>query len=470
MPGRAQNARTLHELTVMVPHELLAKELDTYDVMESVRRFEETAPPSYWCHPIKQEALPEEVTIPVAIFVDAVEYSRSDSLVGISMTNLLTGRKFIIGTIRKKFMCGEACNCFCSNWCSLFCVYDFLRWSLEAMASGHFPVARHSLHLVETEGGWSKGDEGRAGLAGKPLGFKALCLQLRGDLAEYCHGFGFTSWASQSTPCIFCNVCKSELYHGLQTEDAAPPLKRDTQYAMDLQRAIVDVPMNQALWEEIQVSLKNHKESGGRILVKNFPQQGLQKGARMEPTQYHYDVWQGAMPTQVRFWHFVKPAISPKHENPMLRFDLGTCMSQCALVDIMHCWCLGIFQNFLHQAFWALDSKVFGGRSRAENGARLGQHLTKWYRQFQRDNPNIAITKLPSFSLKHTLGETPEKGKFRAKAHETLGLLRYSVTALEEFVGELENGDSYLACAIALLAMYTTLGGAPRLVPEDVQQ
>eukprot|EP00971_Amphidinium_carterae_P090558 1792949-Amphidinium_carterae.1 len=84
------------------------------------------------------------------------------------------------------------------------------------------PIARHSLHLMKNDQGFrGKGDGERSSVVGQPSEFKALCLQLQGDLAEYCHRFGFTSWASHSARCILCNACKAEVYTSVQTEDGA---------------------------------------------------------------------------------------------------------------------------------------------------------------------------------------------------------------------------------------------------------
>eukprot|EP00971_Amphidinium_carterae_P158483 3141879-Amphidinium_carterae.1 len=55
---------------------------------------------------------------------------------------------------------------------------------------------------IECVDGWSKGDESRRSLAGHGLGYQAFCLQVRGDLAEYCHGLGFTSWSSLVLDCV----------------------------------------------------------------------------------------------------------------------------------------------------------------------------------------------------------------------------------------------------------------------------
>eukprot|EP00971_Amphidinium_carterae_P172550 3420392-Amphidinium_carterae.1 len=153
----------------MVPHELLAGELATYDVAAKQAEFEKCAPPTYWTNPIKMNAEPHEATIPVSVFVDGCEYQDKDSLLGVSMTNLPTGKKYVVGAVRKKIMCGLQCGCCCSSWCSLFCIFDFLRWSLESKSSGQYPSKRHSCWLCETIDGWSQWDAERAKLGGQGL-------------------------------------------------------------------------------------------------------------------------------------------------------------------------------------------------------------------------------------------------------------------------------------------------------------
>eukprot|EP00971_Amphidinium_carterae_P064141 1269807-Amphidinium_carterae.1 len=75
-----EGVRETHLLQMLVPHEMLVAELDSYNLQEKLNEFEEDAVPAYWCHPVKLVA-GDEPTIPVALFFDGVEYSGSDSLI-----------------------------------------------------------------------------------------------------------------------------------------------------------------------------------------------------------------------------------------------------------------------------------------------------------------------------------------------------------------------------------------------------
>ena len=44
-----------------------------------------------------------------------------------------------------------------------------------------------------------------ATLAGEPLGFAAAIITVKGDWSEYVHAFGFPSWGTHRSPCLFCD-------------------------------------------------------------------------------------------------------------------------------------------------------------------------------------------------------------------------------------------------------------------------
>eukprot|EP00971_Amphidinium_carterae_P327470 6458857-Amphidinium_carterae.1 len=464
MPGfdRLENTRVVHNLKVMVAHELLAAELHDYEAKSLLAKYEaEEDPPAYWSHPVKIASEHVDVpTIPVALFLDGVEYSRNESLVGVSMTNLLTGRKFVLATIRKNNLRG-------SMWMLLRGMVQYvLRVRLPTMV-----LRVHGQWLYETTEGWGAEDVGRAAFAGQELGFRAFCLQLRGDLAEFCHGLGFTSWSSNLSPCILCTSSKQHWLEQIHLESTAMPMRRDSSYSEECGKCIVRVAMNQSLWANILKSLKNDSKSGGRTLTKDFASVGLRKGDRMEVSADHYDIWSCDMPLACNFWR-LHPAMSPKRPNPMLKKELGTCLPQCLCLDLMHCWCLGIFQSFLMRAFWDLiEHKVIGGASRVESASLLNAHLVNWYRRFQKNpaNENVSVTRLQG-NLLDVLGKTPGANKFKAKAHQTLGLLRYICDALAEFAPSLPDSKWLLKVAHSYLGMYDALRKAPKLVPEATLQ
>eukprot|EP00971_Amphidinium_carterae_P132342 2621267-Amphidinium_carterae.1 len=105
------------------------------------------APPCYFSHPTKVASTAETLCVPYALFLDAFQYSNIDGAIAVVMTNLLTGVKHCIACLRKKLLCGARCACACSGWCTLNCLFSFLLWSIETLASGSYPDHRHSLGL-----------------------------------------------------------------------------------------------------------------------------------------------------------------------------------------------------------------------------------------------------------------------------------------------------------------------------------
>ena len=78
----------------------------------------EQLPPSYFDNPVVQAAEPGEV-LPLQMFVDGLPYSLVDSVCGIWIINMVSGRHHCIGQVRKR-MC---CKCGCAGWDTFFPIY-----------------------------------------------------------------------------------------------------------------------------------------------------------------------------------------------------------------------------------------------------------------------------------------------------------------------------------------------------------
>ena len=143
--------------------------------------------------------------MPLALYMDGVQYSLVDRAVGIWMINLLTQCRHLIGVIRKKLIC----KCGCRGWRTFWPVLRFLRWSAMAMAEGAHPLARHDgSPFLDTE-------EQRRLVAGNPLSMPGVVLCLKGDWAEFCERFGLPSPSSGLRPCFCCAASGPDLYSPL---------------------------------------------------------------------------------------------------------------------------------------------------------------------------------------------------------------------------------------------------------------
>ena len=142
-------------------------------------------PRAYFEHPVVMGA-PNETILPWGLYLDAVQYSLTDSILGIWLINFLTRMRHLVLVFRKRLFC----QCGCRGWSTVYPIHVWLRWCIDSMARGVFPAQRHN----GCE--WRPCDNWRASLAGTALKFKGAIIQIRGDWAEFCERFAFPTWAS----------------------------------------------------------------------------------------------------------------------------------------------------------------------------------------------------------------------------------------------------------------------------------
>ena len=73
-----------------------------------------TNAPNYDTHPVVREgrAANRPPAVPLSIFIDGVAYAKKDSLLVISLCNLLTDRRVVLAVLRKRLLC----KCSCRGW------------------------------------------------------------------------------------------------------------------------------------------------------------------------------------------------------------------------------------------------------------------------------------------------------------------------------------------------------------------
>ena len=115
--------------------------------------------------------------------------------------NLVSGTRHLLATLRKS----DLCRCGCQGYCSIFQVWLFYKWSIEAFASGRFPILRHDhTPFISDE------DSFRGALAGKPL-TKCVIVQIKADWLEYATSMALPRWANPYNPCFRCFCTRDEL-------------------------------------------------------------------------------------------------------------------------------------------------------------------------------------------------------------------------------------------------------------------
>ena len=195
---RNGSARDWSMLPMRPVHEVLHDELlqDDAVVRETQRAIElDEVPPIYTSHPAVKGASPKETILPFCIYIDAVQFTRRDSIIAVCVSFLYSTRRHVVFVCRKL----ELCDCGCRGWRTLYPVFVSLAWSCRSLLAGTYPNARHDAQP------WQDSDAGRAALAGQSVGCKAVCLFLKGDWAELVHRYGLPQWNDASSPCPYCH-------------------------------------------------------------------------------------------------------------------------------------------------------------------------------------------------------------------------------------------------------------------------
>ncbi|CAK0807546.1 unnamed protein product, partial [Prorocentrum cordatum] len=202
LPLRTADGRTIESMFVSPPHEALHREIEEHGMPHQVP---EEWMPAFEQHPfVKGKTLDErDRMVPLAVYMDAVEYSDKDSVLVCSITNLLTGRKHVVFVARKSSLCG----CGCGNWCSLYVLFRFVQWSLTHASEGMWASTRHDGSPFT-----SCMDESRRTMKGMRLCYTGVVIDLNGDWMEFTSRYGLPSWSSATAPCFKC-MCTQENWY-----------------------------------------------------------------------------------------------------------------------------------------------------------------------------------------------------------------------------------------------------------------
>ena len=167
--------RTVHVVPTLPLHEQVARSLEQEPgtmTMLAERRARGDLPPVYLNHDVVQRN-PGAPVVPLAMCLDAVPYAIKDSAIGWWGVNVLTGRRYLYGLLRKR----QVCRCGCKGWCSYYPMLEMTAWPLRALAQGAMPAARHNGEA------WRPSDVERAGKAGLAIPICAV-LYVKPDWAE----------------------------------------------------------------------------------------------------------------------------------------------------------------------------------------------------------------------------------------------------------------------------------------------
>ena len=435
-PGhrRGEAARSVEEVESLPVHEAFFEEVSTtgLELLLQEAKAKQELPPCYYDHPVVARAPAGTPVYPLALYLDGVQYTREETGLGVFTYCLLTGRRHLALVLRK----AELCQCGCRGWCSFWQLWQFLRWSAEALAAGRHPTTRHD------GSPWAASDSVRAVVAGLTFPWRAAFVWLKGDWAEFAYTWGFPSWASAQHPCLLCHCTKANMHLLEGYSPLGMPCAETTQeeYEAACRACELEVLVpDQATLEELRASLEDDRRpdgARGRGLLRDLPRLGLLKGDRLEPSLVLPDVclvdnWQGAC--RLTFWRRSNETLA-RHRNPLLTAGLCTIVG-CMQVDWLHSMSLGVFQDFLGALFfWLfLDQGFYTERgTRAQVVAlstlRLEQQLFNWYRE--QEAQGLYHTQVQR--LKVSMLGNPENPTLSLHGYETNGVLLFAVDLLRQ--------------------------------------
>ena len=141
---KTELGRRWSPLPFLPPHEMLVDELS--EDMSAEAAFQAALSkgqlPAIWSQHdavLRARAAGERLPRPFCLYVDGVQYSRRETVLGFWVHWLYSKQRHFIFVMRKS----ESCLCGCKSWCSCFPVWDAIRWSLEALLAGVYPSHRH---------------------------------------------------------------------------------------------------------------------------------------------------------------------------------------------------------------------------------------------------------------------------------------------------------------------------------------
>ena len=415
----------------MPAHEQIAVDLASdascrYKLSELVRN--DTLPPVYKRHPVVL-ANPGELVCPVALYIDAVPYSQTDSVIGWWLVNLVSGRRYLFALLRKS----EACKCGCRHWCSLHPYFQVARWSLRALAAGQFPSVDHT--------GRDFGCRSMAGAAnaGKRMEMKCACLFIKGDWAEFSTTLGLPMWQDSVRPCFVCNGTGYLLFvsSGNTMENLRWKEHEVGDYAAACARCLLDVHVaDQADIEAIAARLRYDKRqhgSHGRAMQVSYPALQLRQGDRLEPCDGLVDIAfleRLPPPCTIQFWRCSEESHT-RHCNPLFDSDIGLDPVYCLAIDSLHAMKLGVMKVWCRMATWnVLESGVFGDVGTAEEKLATAvmafrASLMSWYSRRHVLYPHEVLTRVSDFTAK--MCGTRNSPKLATKGAETHALLLFLI-------------------------------------------
>jgi len=458
--------------TIVPPHEAVDETLGN-DSGASLKLEEACTdnllPASYYSDPVVTARGAGKVW-PLGLFIDGVEYSQQDSVIGFWFVCLVTGARWLTATLRKQTLC----DCGCRGWDTLREVMSVIAWSVRAFREGVWPSTRHDgTH-------WRPSETDRAQAAGKAMRFPCVLVHIRGDWSEYANTLGMPGWHDGLRPCYKCNcsTCTMHSWRGSERTALVWRPNEEADYDAACARCEHWVELNEASHKQVldRLAYDRRKEgSRGRALTEDIDGLNLLAGDRLEPFDGLRDVGDfekiTTFPARVLFWRPSSETLA-RRRCPLLDRTLNTSPAKILTVDLMHTLYLGVMLAFVRKVVWffMLKNAWAAGHTVEETVAMsavaMQQDMRRWLREHAQKNPTDELTPLPI--KRKTFGDPADKG-FRAKAAQTWTMLLYLQHVARARAGLLGPDGQRIAVALdALVGMVRVFQKSPpRMPPGD---
>jgi hypothetical protein len=454
---RHEASRRWDNVPTIPPHESLGDEFSessrVADLLTEAKSAG-TLPGVYGEHDFVKQAPPDQPPQPFCLYLDGVSYSRLDTILGVFVYFMLSGKRHLVANVRKS----EYCGCGCRGWCTLQPIFSMLSWSLAAMRTGIHPDRRHDGKE------WGDGDGVRKVLAGSPMGFRGVCLFVKGDWMEYINSLGLPSYKNTISPCPFCHTDVDLMYTVAGFSPLGMPSRPKTLWHYEAacracERYVLIATV--ALQNKIKMVLDYDKRaagSKGRALTVDIPELALCKGDRLEPGPSMLDVAgfeDHVVPFTCVFWR-VSSQTMAKHRNPLFSTETGVSPASLG-IDWLHALSLGVFQHYLAHLVWDLvlaNAWSMAGPMvhRMElSVVSLRAELWIWYGEEAKQGRHW--TRVQGISTK--MMGTAEDKQCKLHGSETNGVLVFADSLLERCQHLLgDRGHNHRRSLDALLAIY----------------
>ena len=475
IPGHNKQSlsRASLSLPTLPPHESFSSDI-TEDATYSVKLAEMLSagmPPAYTEHPVVRSARDDELVAPLALYADAVPYSQTDSVLGFWLVNLVTQRRYLAVALRKRI----CCKCGCKGWCTFHAVFEWLAWSVRALAVGRYPLQRHDGEA------WRPSDIERGRKAGQALRLKGCVVYIKGDWSEHNTTMGFPSWRDALRPCYECNCFASNMYDFAGCSLVGSPWRvneaADYNAACERCERRVRIP-TPAVQRLVSERLRYDKRSDGpkgRALTRDIPELGLAEDDRLEPSPELRDVGlfeDMTPPFTVTFWRCSLDTIT-RHRSPLFSDAVGA-TARIMTIDLLHGLNLGVMSVFGRVAIWRLlTCGAYGRVGAADENLQvvvmvLRNELMTFYAASQ---PRTRLTRVSDLTLS-MLG-TRDAPQLKTKGAETYGVVEFLVSELRKHAatpGLEADGPRLQGAGEALIGLVRALGESPLDMPLRAQQ